>query len=302
MSAHARTDGFKTLLDACATACGLDPSRLGAQEGVALAQHLTRAAREIWRAQEWTGTIKTEARAFRDLLDDGASYIPGDEFYDDQADEYRLVTVACVGLQVREDGDAYSSVMTTFAKTVPLQNTGDTTMREILSVWDDDPETDDTAQAVGYHLRGGTHVVFGQDAPNIVHIRFRLPAPEFSISMWNNATAYTPGNLVFVLPHCYMCMVSSTGSPQGPASAPARWEVQDVPECIRDVVITDAARAWLRAEGRYAQAGALGREREEAFEQASQAAGAGQGQQRRYAVANRFTTGHRRQYHPRHAA
>ena len=87
-----------------------------------------------------------------------------------------------------------------------------------------------------------------------------------------------------------------TGSPQGPATAPARWRVQDLPDLFEDAVKRRAKAEWLSADGQDEKAAAAEGLAREDLDQATQTLSGQQGQQRRYAVASR--TSSRRLFQP----
>jgi hypothetical protein len=289
MSADARTTDFLSLLYGVAHRCGLDPSILSTSEAAALAEHLTVAARKVWRHYDWPDTITLEERLVRPEYATGAYYQSAQN-----SNTGHAVTDA-----------TWWTELDPFALSLTLAVAGDEPMSEIFGVWDRDPDLDATnetergALPVGFRLTGTT-LILDPGAPNSVWVRFRRPSPRFTTTAWDAALTYAAGDVIYYTDrHCYQVLAATTAG-QDPTDTPSKFRVQDLPVIFEDAVKRYAKAEWLSSEGQDEKALAQASQATSDLDDATATLSDQQGQTRRYAVATRSRV--TRQFQPRRIA
>ena len=215
-------------------------------------------------------------------------------------------TVYAVGAQVRNpaDGRAYQchtahtaggsfdatkfGVLTPFRQYIARDQAGQTPIGEVDMVSAYDPRV--ASGSTGRFAAGGVpyaaangpgRIDFRMSADGIVPVttrsrvwvRFRLPPSVFTLALYNNATTYAVGALVYdkdATGECYRAIASTTGNA---VTDPAHWAVVPFPMILAEMVTHGVAADLYRGEGQPAEAaeedslalGALARADDEQF-------------------------------------
>lgn len=305
MSADARTVSFLSLLRGTAHRCGLDPDNLATTEAAAFAEHLSVAAKKAWQHYDWPDCVRIEERSLKPEYDEAETYAAGDIVYGGETTGgYYTSAQADNTGQALTDTDWWTPT-DPFALAFDLLAEGETPIGEVLNIYDADPDLDGTsatgekALPIGFRL-SQTQVIMEPGAPNTVWLRFRLPAPRFTTTVWSSGATYAAGDLIYYTDgHCYL-VLATTSAGEDPADTPEKFRAQTLPLLFENAVKRLAKAEWLGSEEQEEKSIALQKLAEGDLDDATKTLSDDQGQTRRYAVATRTTT--RRQFQPRRIA
>ena len=256
------TSRFKNVLFSVARRLGIDPA-VNLQQNVAdaLAGYISDRVRHGWNEFAWPEICQTERRVFRPAWDAETSYALGQEVWDEATAAYYVsLSDGNVNHPVVLDGDAPEgdglfleldldwlqesdvvSNATWWAKRSVLERVvlfdqpGQTKLGDVLEVWRDDPRLTRHPRAVAYWI-SETGVQLGPDAPDMVWVKFRLVAPEFTATPWKADGVYAAGEVrYFSDGECYQAAVA-TAAGESPVSAAAKWVLQPLPAVLASYV------------------------------------------------------------------
>jgi len=121
---------------------------------------------------------------------------------------------------------------------------------EVLAVYDSDPADPSSPAVELTFTTTDTTLVLDADshtANTPVFVKFRLPAPAFTIAAYETTRAYAPGDVVLFGPDCYRAFASTTGN--APTST-AHWKKQEIPHYLGEYAKTSVlAEIALAAPG-----------------------------------------------------
>jgi hypothetical protein len=227
---------------------------------------------------EWTADsaywAECAASYSADDWEDGVTYAAGDEVRNPADGEYYSCHTAHTA------GGSFDATkfgrLTPFARTIDLDQDGETPIGEVWRVTLRDPRVHpDNPGTLGFDTRGSSIVVRGcwTSRP---WVSFRIRPPQFTRTEYVAETAYAVGDLVYddTTGECYKSLVdSNTGNAVTDAT---KWELVEFPAILRRWVLAAAKADFIGADGQ-PDAQKLG----EAYNQLSQAddvATTGQGQ------------------------
>lgn len=114
----------------------------------------------------------------------------------------------------------------------------------------ENPLYNPAAQRIKCNVQAGV-IYFGDGmtvAGDEVWLKFRPPAPEYSLTAWSNATAYSVGDLVWLSStgHTYRCIQGGTN--KAPATETTYWVVVGVPQAFYNYLVLRVSAYRMREE------------------------------------------------------
>jgi len=238
-----RTITTKQMYEAIVRAGGLDPSTAGitASQKAEIAELLNDRVKEGWEFAFWPDTLQVEQRRYRETWDATLNYATDDEVF--YTDRYFISLVNDnVGNTPPASGDTayWSEIVTGLVRYIDFQQEGETEIGKIdakNAVFGEDPRIYRfTDKVTNCWINDGKLMVGEEDAPAEPWIRFQPPPPRFSLTEWDDETAYAIGDLVYLAAQgeSYKALQSSTN--KDPYSQTEYWEPVEFPEFLMTYV------------------------------------------------------------------
>lgn len=232
-----RTAVFKKVLEGAFRRIGLDPDTVPVATKKAWSNYVTERVREAWEWFDWPEMKQLEERAYRDNYDnlDPDDILVGDIVYYNNEDEdnlvegyFRALTTGPVDLPSTTSSDW--EVANDFEKYIALDQTFKQEIDIAINVWAYNPRIFSNVIAaptlngeliypigvspalINYVLtENGITVPPG--SPNTVWVEFTIPVPTFEYNVYDVATAYAQGDIVYYATtgECYKCRTANTG-------------------------------------------------------------------------------------------
>ena len=229
---------------------------------------------QAWLDAWWPDVMLTEQRQYRATYAAGTTYAADAEVFYEDGDEneayYLSLQAANTGNTPDYDADTawWEKVGDTFLRTIDFEQSWETNEIEGVDtqacLFDRDPRLYPATQPLpDVHLyTDGTDsfvLVRTETAPMQPYLRFRPPAPEFSWTTWEPATAYAADDLVYLetyggetIGKTYKALQSGTN--KNPGGEPAYWVAVDFPKFLLTYVKHGVKADLLQEdEGRYKQ-------------------------------------------------
>jgi hypothetical protein len=119
--------------------------------------------------------------------------------------------------------------------TITLITASATPIGEVLKVYDADPSTTEYIAQYPFSTTDTTLVLDDHSAHTPVWVKFRLPAPAFTIAPYEPTRAYAVGDTVLHSTDCYRAFAATTGN--APTST-AHWKKQEIPAFLGEYAKT----------------------------------------------------------------
>lgn len=133
------------------------------------------------------------------------------------------------------------------AHSIDYAESGLSELRHIEAIYRQDPTVELNPQTMRYRLTQSGVSLF-DNPPDTVYVRYRMAAPQLTRVAWSDATAYSPGDVVYwsSTGDCYLCLVGHTN--QMPSDV-TYWERQVIPAFLREHARTLAFALLLGEDG-----------------------------------------------------
>lgn len=221
------------------------------EDAEALRAILDQRLGEAWELGTWPEWESTEERVIRPEWDAATAYTIGQEVYDvDQGHYYRALGSVTAGTLVT---DAAKWVEFTPDPIIELDQTGETSIGEVLGAWDADPRTSAAARDLPYTLTAdGIH--FGLFGGNTVWLRIRFLCPRLEGAPWDATATYALGDTVYFEDLAaignFYTSIAATNTANYPDTAATKWAVIEIPYILEKWLVKIAVADWLAADGR----------------------------------------------------
>jgi hypothetical protein len=258
---------WKTMYERIVAGLGLDPTvALPTSMQTRVVEAVNEQVRVAIESEWWPEFLKVEQREYRATWAVGTTYASGAEVYCEDSDGVGGYYVSQAGSNTGHDpttdsGAWWAAVGDDFLRTIDFEQTGETEIGGVdttYCVFDRDPRIYRNAGVVrDVVLEQRALLVNAETAPTQPWVRFRLLAPEFTLTVWSSGTTYAKGDLVYVAAtgHTYKGLQASSN--KAPATETAHWEIVWFPKTfsrfVRASVLArmlgdEEARARAKAE------------------------------------------------------
>lgn len=244
---------YQTVIDQAAALAGFTTSTLTTSPKGILRTFINRRLKSAWDKYWWPELMRAELRYYRAAYDAGTAYTAGNQVYYSTTGLYYQATDSTTGNAPTDTN--YWSQLTDLDPYIALEQTGQTAIGTVRSVYKDDPEAVHRPRRVLFRMAPAGIQVLGEDVPSSVYVWFRTRCPVLLGTDFSASTAYTAGQTVYYTSSTYdydgdwwVCQ-STTSAGETPESTPAKWTRQEFPAWLRDCVAQAAYADWLRQDG-----------------------------------------------------
>lgn len=250
-----RTTAYSELLSHATALCGLsDPAgnELQANTGLLLNRFLARRLKQCWEMAWWPETMRSQLRYYRQIWTGGEIYQQDEEVY------YPVTKLYYRCLATTTSTPDYAPKWTALVTAeielyVGLTQRGQDEIAKIRFVGIDDPTEAVAPRAVPYILTGNGVKPIGSPRVDSVYLWFQLPVPMLRGTEFVITSPYVAGARVYFTNAAgegdFYTAPGATAIGETPATHPAKWTKQAIPEWLRDPVAQYAAADYLRASG-----------------------------------------------------
>lgn len=259
-----KTVTVKSVFEAILRMRALDPATvsLSAAQTAKHAELINDAVLLGWEHEWWPEIMEVEERQYRPTWDATDNYAEDDEVYYEDGDGDGAYYVSLQDGNVAQtpdyddDTDYWAKAGDDFVRTIDFDQEGENEIGGVDTancVFDVDPRVYPRRAALEDVILVGRSILVKTDtAPLKPWIKYRPPAPEFSLTEWSAATAYAIGDLCYLDTYgeTYKALQSSTN--KDPYTETEYWEPVEFPWFLRHYVKHAVAGMLLREdEGRY---------------------------------------------------
>lgn len=236
---------FIDLLTDTTELCGLDIATLPQPLANNFATWLQQRLKRAWTVTLWPDTLALEARTYAPDWVAG-NYAANAVVYDaGNTLAYYQASAPVTSADV--PGTSASWVSYFAPRVIPFNQTSNV-IGEPVNCWKDDPRVVRAPRAVGF-WKDSANVYPDPQAPNVVYLQFRKPAPRFSAKPYDATVIYAAkSRFLYSDGECYVVLATTTAG-QTPASTPASFAVQSTPEVLADFAMRAAKADWLSDDG-----------------------------------------------------
>jgi len=231
---------FKSVLEGVYQMGGGDPSQFSDADKRAVIQFIADRTRDAWEFYRWPEQMLTEPRNYRLAYDAATTYAIGSEVF--YLTAYYTCTAPSTG-NLPTDTD-YWSPLTTFRKGIPWAQTGQTAIEAVLRVWNQDPDTYESARELDYKLVADGLVLDPGTEEATVWVEFRSGCPDFECALYSATAVYAIGDLVYAENECYLVGATTTAGDL-PSTAPAKFTLQSIPYRLARAIKAGAFADYL---------------------------------------------------------
>lgn len=238
---------LKTVFEGICKKRGIDPAvaTVSAIDRAKIAEAICDRIKAGVKYAFWQELMKTEQREYRETYLATKNYAMDEEVWHVDADGALRYYVSLADNNVGHDPDVettwWEEAGEDFQRTIAWQQDGETEIGDVdleNCVFDRDPRVYRFAGAVRPVIlyEDGFQVV-AEVAPAQPWIRFRLPAPEYSLTEWAAPTTYAIGDLCYLTSTgtCYKALAPNTG--KTPDQETEYWMPVEFPDFLKTYVI-----------------------------------------------------------------
>lgn len=236
---------FIDLLTDTVELCGLDPDNLPQPLANNFATWLQQRLKRAWTMTLWPETLLLEPRSYAPAWVAG-NYSTGAVVYD--AANTKGYYQASTGVTSADVPGTSANWVGYFApRVIPFTQTP-SVISEPINCWKDDPRAVRAPRKVAF-WKDSVNVYLDPQAPNLVYLQFRVPAPRFSAKPYDVTKVYQPKErFLWTDGNAYVVLVTTTAG-QTPLTTPASFAVQTTPEVLADFAGRAAKADWLSDDG-----------------------------------------------------
>lgn len=273
------TAKLRAVLDGISGLMGAEPVTAGDPDHVAFIASINRHTERGWQFDFWPEWTPVELRAYRDAWAAPTTYAPGAEVFFTDLLYYsaNLAPNNPAAGQSPASAPTKWTLLTTFARYVALDQTGQTPIGEVSRVCRNDPRLYPTKPgAVNFDITY-QGIVPDRRAGVQVYVEFRLRPPQFTAVVWDAVTVFAVGDVRYddATGDCYKAV--QAGANHSVTDA-AFWSKVAFPQRLKSFVETASYADALRGDGQTGKALAEQGNADNFLLQANDAVFAGQGQ------------------------
>jgi hypothetical protein len=238
---------IKKVAEACVRLRGYDlaTGNLTASDMATLAERINDRVKEGWEAAFWPEAMRVEQREYRETWEADANYAAGSEVWrrdgDGELQYFESELDGNVGHDpLLDDGTWWKVVDESFVRSIRYQEDGETEIGAVdqeACVFGKDPRVYPGQRPVTpVETLGDKLMVQSVYAPLQPWLKFRPPAPEFSLTEWDAARNYAIGDTAYLAARGESYRAIRANVNKDPYAETDDWEPVGFPEFLMTFV------------------------------------------------------------------